>query len=95
MLREHPFACRFERTLISGVIDRLVLWSSGNRVVAVEIVDFKTDIIADPSTLDARVATYRPQLNSYRRAVMQIFGIEADQIDAKLLFVESGAIVGV
>jgi len=95
VLREHPFACRFERTLISGVIDRLVLWSSGNRVVAVEIVDFKTDIIADPSTLDARVATYRPQLDSYRRAVMQIFGIEADQIDAKLLFVESGAIVGV
>lgn len=95
VLREHPFACRFERTLISGIIDRLVLWSSGDQVVAVEIVDFKTDVIADRASLDARVASYRPQLESYRRAVTQLFGLTSDRIVAKLLFVEAGEIVEV
>ncbi|GDY08958.1 DNA helicase [Planctomycetia bacterium] len=95
VLREHPFACRFERTLISGIIDRLELWSSGDRIVAAEIVDFKTDVIANRPALDARVAIYRSQLESYRRAVSQLFGLEADRITAKLLFVQAGEVVEV
>ncbi len=95
VFREHPFACRFERTLISGIIDRLVLWSSGDRVVAAEIIDFKTDVIADRASLDARVANYRPQLESYRRAVTQLFGLAEDRIAANFLFVETGEGVAV
>ncbi len=95
VLREHPFACRFERTLISGIIDRLVLWSSGDRIVAAEIVDFKTDVIADGASLDARVASYRPQLESYRRAVVQLFGLAVDRVAAKLLFVQAAELIEV
>ncbi len=93
VLREHPFACRFERTLISGIIDRLVLWSSGDEVVAAEIVDFKTDAITNRASLDARVATYRPQLDSYRRAVAQLFQFDANDVSATLVFVQPGEIV--
>jgi ATP-dependent exoDNAse (exonuclease V) beta subunit len=93
VLREHPFACRFERTLISGIIDRLVLWSSKNKSVAAEIVDFKTDTISDPAALPARVETYRPQLDFYRQAVAQLFQIAANDVSATLVFVQPGEIV--
>ncbi len=95
VLREHPFACRFERTLISGIIDRLVLWSSADRIVAAEIIDFKTDAITDRASLDARVAAYRPQLDSYRRAVAQLFGLAVDRVAAKLLFVQTDELIEV
>ena len=95
VLREYPFACRFERTLISGIIDRLVLWSSGDRVVAAELLDFKTDVVLDDPSLAARVETYRPQLDSYRRAVTQLFGLSFNQVATKLIFVQRGEVVEV
>ena len=95
VLREHPFACRCERILINGIIDRLVLWSSADQLVAAEIVDFKTDAIIDRASLDARVAGYRPQLAAYRRAVAQLFGLGVDRVAAKLLFVEAAEIIEV
>ncbi len=93
VLREHPFACRFDRTLISGIIDRLVLWSSGNKVVAAEILDFKTDAVDDQPSLSARVETYQPQLDSYRQAVAQLFHLAASDVMATLIFVQPGEIV--
>ncbi len=93
VLREHPFACRFDRTLISGIIDRLVLWSSKNKIVAAEIVDFKTDAITDQTSLAARVETYRPQLDSYRQAVAQLFHLAASDVSATLVFVQPGEVV--
>ena len=95
VLREHPFACRFDRTLISGIIDRLVLWSSGDQTVAAELIDFKTDAINDEQTLAERIAIYRPQLDSYRRAVAQLFGLASDQVTAKLVFVHRAIVVEV
>ncbi len=93
VLREHPFACRFDRTLISGIVDRLVLWSSKNKIVAAEIIDFKTDAIANQAALNARVETYRPQLDSYRQAVSQIFRLAMSDISTTLVFVQPGEIV--
>jgi ATP-dependent exoDNAse (exonuclease V) beta subunit len=95
VLREHPFACRFEQTLISGIIDRLVLWSSGDRIVAAELFDFKTDAVADDSSFAERVELYRPQLASYRRAVAQLFGLSSEDVAAKLVFVHRGEVVDV
>lgn len=95
VLREYPFACRFEQTLLSGAIDRLVLWASGDQVVAAELFDFKTDAVPDKPSLAAKVETYRPQLDAYRGAVAQIFKLSPDQITAKLVFVQSGDVVPV
>ena len=93
VLREHPFACRFDRTLISGIIDRLVLWFDGSQLIAAELLDFKTDAVDDPPALAARVATYRPQLDSYRQAVAQLFHLPASDVTATLVFVQPGEIV--
>jgi ATP-dependent helicase/nuclease subunit A len=96
VLREHPFAWREGVTLVSGVIDRLVLWQAGDQVVAAELLDFKTDAVpASGPVLDARIATYRPQLESYRRAVSRLFAIEASCVAARLLFVNPGVAVSV
>ena len=95
VLREHPFACRFEQTLVSGIIDRLVLWSSADQVVAAELIDFKTDLVGDDAALAARVDSYRSQMDSYRRAVAQLFGLAAKQISAKLVFVQRGEVIEV
>ena len=95
VLREHPFVCRFEQTLINGVVDRLVLWSDGDQVVAAELFDFKTDAIGDDASLAARVESYRPQLDSYRRAVAQLFDLSSDHIAANLVFVQRGEVVEV
>ncbi len=95
VLREHPFACRFEQTLINGIIDRLVLWSDGDQVVAAELIDFKTDTVADDTSFAARIETYRPQLDSYRRAVAQLFGLAAKHVSAKLVFVQRGDVIDV
>ncbi len=86
---------RFEHTLLSGVIDRLVLWSSGDRIIAAELFDFKTDLVNDAASFTERVETYRPQLDSYRRAVVQLFSLKSTQVAAKLLFVQRDEVVEV
>ena len=87
--REHPFACRFDRTLISGIIDRVVLWSEDGTVVAAELFDFKTDAVNDSSSLKARVETYRPQLDSYCRAIAQLFQLAPNDVSATLAAMEA------
>ena len=94
VLREYPFACRFDRTLISGVIDRLVLWSDADRIVAAELLDFKTDAVGESGVLiESRINEYRLQLETYRRAVSRLFGIEVSCVTARLLFVKPGIVV--
>lgn len=92
VLREHPFACRLDGVLLKGTIDRLVVWYDGERPAAAEIIDYKTDRTPNAAMLAERIAFHRPQLESYRRAVSQLFGLEPRAITAKLLFVTSGAV---
>jgi ATP-dependent exoDNAse (exonuclease V) beta subunit len=96
VLREHPFACRFEQTLVSGIIDRLILWQEAGQVVAAELLDFKTGAVSGTgSPLETRIAEYRPQLQSYRRAVAQLFGLDLSHVTARLVFVQPGVVVSV
>ncbi len=71
---ECGFAIRDGEQLLSGFIDRLVLLEDGGRVVAAEIIDFKTDAFdaQDQQQLSAKIAFYAPQLQAYRRAVQQM-----------------------
>jgi ATP-dependent exoDNAse (exonuclease V) beta subunit len=89
---ECGFAIRDGEQLLSGFIDRLVLLEDGGRVVAAEIIDFKTDAFdaQDPQQLSGKIAFYAPQLQAYRRAVAQMTKVPADHIVATLLFLEAG-----
>jgi ATP-dependent exoDNAse (exonuclease V) beta subunit len=95
--RECPFAVRDGDAILSGKMDRLVVLRDGDRTVAAEVLDFKTDAIPpdDPEALAARVAWYRPQLEAYRRAVAALLGLTSDGVSARLVFTEPGLVVPV
>ncbi|HSJ10352.1 MAG TPA: UvrD-helicase domain-containing protein [Longimicrobiales bacterium] len=90
--REVPFLLREGDTVVEGFIDRLVLTRAGGRVVAADVIDFKTDEL-DAAAIDARVEHYRPQLAAYRRAVSVMYGLAPDVVSARLVFLHSGRVV--
>ncbi len=89
---ECGFAIRDGAQLLNGFIDRLVLLQDAGRVVAAEIIDYKTDAFdaQDPPQLAGKIAFYSPQLQAYRRAVAQMTQTPMDHIVATLLFLEAG-----
>jgi ATP-dependent exoDNAse (exonuclease V) beta subunit len=92
--REWPFLVREGERILSGQIDRLVLWYDGDRPSAADVIDFKTDRL-DPGNLAAladRVEHYRPQLEAYRRALTRLFRLPADRVSARLVFAEPGIV---
>jgi ATP-dependent exoDNAse (exonuclease V) beta subunit len=92
--QELPFLHRMTDGILQGYIDRLVLVEESGRVVAAEVLDFKTDYIdaSDPHALDDRVAHYRPQIDAYRTAVAARYGLNLDRISGKLLFLRLGVV---
>lgn len=88
LFREHPFAIRRAGELLQGIIDRLVVIRRDGEPVAADIIDFKTDRLADDAALSRAVETYRPQLEAYREAVVKLVGVGAEQVRARLLFVD-------
>jgi ATP-dependent exoDNAse (exonuclease V) beta subunit len=89
---ERRFAVREERRLLSGTTDRLVLLYDDQRLVAADIVDYKTDAIAsnDRVRLEQLVDHYRPQLQAYCGAVSTLYRLPLSQICARLLFLSPG-----
>lgn len=93
--REVPFMLRDGDSLMEGFIDRLVLYRDAGQVIRAEVVDFKTDAVSvgDTDTLQQRIEHYSPQLNAYRRAISSMYGLRAERVVAKLVFVEPGAVI--
>ncbi len=95
VLRERRFAVRDADGLLSGTIDRLVLFERNAHVQAADLIDFKTDRLTGPDDLERRVEFYRPQIAAYRRAVAKIHSLEPGQIASRLVFVQSGVVCAV
>ena len=95
--RERRIAVRDELTILTGNVDRLVLLFHGERLVAADIIDFKTDRLdaAQREALDERVAYYRPQLTAYRRAVCKMLRLDESHVAARLLFLGLDQVVSV
>jgi ATP-dependent exoDNAse (exonuclease V) beta subunit len=91
---ERGFALRQGAQLLTGFIDRLVLLQRDDRVVAAEIIDYKTDAIdvQDAQQLADKVAFYAPQLEAYRNAVARVTGLQPQAVLARLAFVEAGIV---
>jgi ATP-dependent exoDNAse (exonuclease V) beta subunit len=91
--RERRFAVREGDVLINGSLDRLVTWQSPDgRVLAADVIDFKTDRATDVGQLDERVEFYRPQVDAYRRAVERLYGLEPEQVVGRLVFLQPGVV---
>ncbi len=89
---ERPFALRIGDELLSGSIDRLVLVHRGGRLIAAEVLDYKSDVIPprDKAALAAKVEFYRPQIEAYRLAVSKLYRLQERAIGARLVFLHSG-----
>lgn len=83
---ERPFAVFLDGQLVQGVIDRLVLIYEGADLVAADLIDFKTDRVAEGGLVQ-RVEYYRPQLNAYRKAVSRFCRLPVERVTTRLLFV--------
>ena len=94
VFRERPFAVRENDAVVYGIIDRLVLFCQGDRVMAADLLDFKSDALSvrDTAEIDEAVARYQPQLTLYHRAITQQFRLDVDCIATRLLFVQVGEI---
>jgi ATP-dependent exoDNAse (exonuclease V) beta subunit len=88
--RERRFLVRDkdEGKFWNGSLDRLVWLGDAEKIVAADILDFKTDDIApgDEKRLAERVAHYRPQLEAYREAVSRMAKLDGKWISARLVF---------
>ena len=93
LLRERPFTLETKRglsdepetgELLRGVIDRLVLLYDADKIVAADVVDFKTD---ENFPDDSRLEEYRKQLKAYETVVKKQYGLPSSAISLRLAFV--------
>lgn len=83
-----------EGGLVQGRIDRVVIGLDGQRPVWAEVLDFKTDRVTS-DRVKILGATYREQIQSYRRAVGRALRLEPAHVHGVLLFVQPGVVWGV
>jgi ATP-dependent exoDNAse (exonuclease V) beta subunit len=86
-VNERPFAVRMDQAIVQGTIDRLVLIYEGDKLLAAEVIDYKTDDLpaADDAAIERRVDEYKPQIQAYRRAVAQFTNLPQEKVFARLL----------
>ena len=95
VLRERPFAVKTIDShgavvILQGIYDRVVLKRKAGKVVAAQVVDFKTG--TTPAD-DVIPETYQLQLDAYRRALCVQHKIETSDVTCNLLFVDSGVLL--
>ncbi|MFO1063828.1 MAG: 3'-5' exonuclease, partial [Pirellulales bacterium] len=77
--------------LLDGTMDRLVKIRKGGRVVAAEIIDFKSDRLpesADPDRwTEARLEAHRGQLTAYRSVTARMLGLSEKSITCSLFLI--------
>jgi ATP-dependent exoDNAse (exonuclease V) beta subunit len=86
---ESGFSLFTQGRWMTGVIDRLVLYRRDGKVVAADVIDFKTDLAGEASKLRA---VYREQIRQYARAVATAYAIDAASIHSKLVWLSSGTV---
>ena len=91
---ERDFAINLDDELMLGTIDRLVIIFEGDRIIAADVIDYKTDHV-DDDTIRQKSEHYASQLVAYRRAAGQLFDLAAENIGCKLVFARSDRVVSV
>jgi ATP-dependent exoDNAse (exonuclease V) beta subunit len=92
---ERRFLVRDGATFLNGSLDRVVWLGEGDRTVAADVIDFKTDAIApgDETALAARTEHYRPQMEAYHRAVVGLSKLPAERVSTRLVFTSAARII--
>jgi len=95
--RERSFVRIHNSALIQGTIDRLVLVREAGRVVAADVVDFKTDRISGDADVwrKEKAEHYAGQLEEYRSAVRHMTSSVKLPVSTRLLLIEDASVVEV
>ncbi len=86
---------KWQNQLLSGSIDRLILGRQEGRVLAADILDYKTDSLESdvPAAVQRLVEYYRPQQEAYRALIQELYQLSRAAVRVRLLFVPSGPVV--
>jgi len=79
---ELPFICRRGQTLISGIMDRVVIQGDTGYVI-----DYKAIAVSDDAEAAAWKDHYRPQVQVYCEALKELFRLR--KVEGNLLFLDS------
>ncbi|MFM9068435.1 MAG: UvrD-helicase domain-containing protein [Planctomycetota bacterium] len=93
--REQRFAYRTDDELVTGIVDRLVILRDHGVVVAVEVIDYKSDEVASDESIMSKCEHYEPQLRQYREAIAETWKIPRELIRSRLVFLKVGRSEGV
>ncbi len=95
--RERRFLVPDGDKLWNGSLDRVVWLADGQRIVAADVLDFKTDGLepGNAQAVEERTKHYRPQLEAYRMAVSRLSGLPVANIATRLVFTFAGQVVDV
>ena len=87
--RERAFSYVEGDQFTNGIFDRVVIYHRADGSISrAEIIDFKTDRIHTGTTIEQATEHHRPQLETYRKALAKIVGIDESVIELKLLFTD-------
>jgi ATP-dependent exoDNAse (exonuclease V) beta subunit len=90
--RERRFAVWIKTKIMRGSIDRLVVQRDPSGIITnIEILDYKTGDSTDD--VDALMETYRNQMDDYRQAVCELYGVDSGIVKTTLVFVMLGRVV--
>lgn len=98
---ERRFAVRAGNAVVAGIIDRLVLVYHGQKLVAADIIDFKTDRVGGETSeqiaqqIADKIESYRGQLEAYRPAVAQLYDLPLERIAARIVLLGPGVVARV
>ncbi|WP_432798899.1 UvrD-helicase domain-containing protein [Poriferisphaera sp. WC338] len=92
--RERRFAVRIEGgKLMRGAFDRVVVHRDrSGQVKGATLIDFKTDRVEKEGDVEQHMATYRPQVEAYRGALVKMLGIDREDVRVKLVFTGKGIV---
>jgi ATP-dependent helicase/nuclease subunit A len=99
LMREQPFAVRDGESLVSGVIDRLVITYIDGAPVSAEVIDYKSDrLVGDRSAesfaVELKRARYAEQIDFYTKAVRGLLAKEI-AVTGKILLLDGPVVVEV
>jgi ATP-dependent exoDNAse (exonuclease V) beta subunit len=91
---ERSFDVVVEGTWVTGVFDRVVVvCDATGQIERAEVLDYKTNVIEDEAHARQVAEEYRPQMESYRRALAVLLGLDPERVALKLLFTRKGRVV--
>lgn len=92
VFNEQPIVFSEEGRCGTGTIDRLVLVYVGDKVVAADVIDHKTDRARNDTDVRKNIEFYGPQLRKYRDAVAEMFGLSANRVRMRLAMLGGGKV---